>query len=253
MQNTTIEYNYAHDLNCALRNIGLNVLEQYFDLIIKTFPELSDSIVSIGSGTGYVEKHIENKFDIKIHCVDPINIQSTDDLHKSSEYKCVEDLLQLHPELKSNSITFINWSFPNESIYDYEALIALDSPHVLIVFESTGSGGGEVLQQWLRYCGVMTDCKPTLEELELHKFPKYHEVCSTVNHVESSCFGFLEYQIIWMSKNVVDVDRSNIPSIVGNPIVRREFGVFNFSGILRQLRNTPKQIIGTEHIDGTFL
>jgi hypothetical protein len=171
-------------LNNALKQIGLDVLELYFKALYGYIPDVP--VVSIGSGNGHVERQIEKRFGKQIYCVDPNHVENTNqDLYKTSEYDNVFRFLDAHPECKSHSTTFVNWSTPNDSTYDYEAIRALDSDNVLIVFESTGSGGGTVLQKWLNYCGVVTDNEPTESEAVLYGFPKYTVVKSTLSRVEN--------------------------------------------------------------------
>lgn len=230
LENQKYIYN-STKLNPALQQIGLNILLEYF-IAIKTTTNCP--IVSVGSGNGHVEKYIEKFLDrVEIICVDPV---SEKDLYllnmgaglsesevKNPQFVCVEELLLLRPELVSNSTTFLNWSEPNDSTYDYESVKALDSENVLVVFESTGSGGGKIMQQWLNYCGVTTDQIATPEEIELYKFPKYFVVKSTFSRIEKPPLGQFEYMIVWLSKTVKNMDLSKIPSCVGKEIPRRSY------------------------------
>lgn len=205
-------------LNNALRQIGLDVLEKYFSANYNTSP---DPVISIGSGNGYVERHMEKKFERSIYCVDPNHVPNTNsDLYKTSEYRDVYELLESKPELYEHSTVFINWSNPNDSIYDFEAIKAMNPNNVLIVFESTGSGGGKLLQKWLHFCGVVTDETPTQSDIVLYSFPKYNVVHSTTSRIEKPLVGQFEYVIVWLSKSSIEVDISLIPEYVGPKIPR---------------------------------
>lgn len=208
-------------LNHALQQIGLNVLEKYFRA---NYDTLSDPFVSIGSGNGYVERHMEKIFDKPIYCVDPNRVPNTDpELYKTSEYEDVYKLLESTPELYEHSTMFINWSNPCDSTYDFEAIKAMNPNRILVVFESTGSGGSKLLQKWLNFCGVVTDEEPTQSDITLYSFPKYNVVHSTVSRIERPSFGQFEYSIVWLSKKPIGVDISDIPSYVGTPMPRRSF------------------------------
>lgn len=208
-------------LNHALQQIGLSVLEQYFDAISKFS---ADPIVSIGSGNGYVERHMEQLFGKSIYCVDPNHVPNTNsELYKTSEYDDVYNLLESKSDLCDQSTMFINWSSPNESTYDFEAIKAMNPNNVLIVFESTGSGGGRILQKWLNFCGMVTDEEPTQSDITLYSFPKYHVVHSTLSRVERPPHGQFEYAIVWLSKTPIEVDTSSILTYVGTEIPRKSF------------------------------
>ena len=210
-------------LNPALQIIGLNVLKQYF---LKIRSISNDLIISIGSGNGYIERHIEKELETTILCVDPMRIESVQDMYKASNFNYINDLLEDYPNLINNSITFINWSFPNDSTYDYDALAKLSSDNVLIVCETTGSGGGKVLLTWLDYCGLTTDNSFTENDVILHNFPKYYVVKSTLSRVDKPPLGQFEYAIVWLSKNPIEIDCTDISNYIGNLIPRRKFDPF---------------------------
>lgn len=208
-------------LNPALKQIGLPVLEQYFRTI---YDVSSDPIVSIGSGNGYIERHMEKLFGKSIYCVDPNRIiNSNSELYKTSEHENVYKLLEANSSVHEHSTMFINWSTPNESTYDFEAIKAIIPNNLLIVFESTGSGGGRLLQKWLNFCGIVTDEEPTQSEIAIYSFPKYNVVCSTVSRVEHQSFGQFEYEIVWLSKTPIEIDTSLIPKYIGTHIPRRSY------------------------------
>lgn len=208
-------------LNPALRQLGIDILEQYFATI---YNETTDPIVSIGSGNGHVERHMEIVFGKPICCVDPNQIPNQNqDLYKTSEYLNVHDLLNVMPNLKNNSTLFINWSTPNDSTYDFEAIKAVNPTNVLVVFESTGSGGGTLFQKWLNFCGVVTDEKFTKSDVTLYDFPVYNIIHSTLSRIEKPPYGQFEYSIVWLSRTLSHVENCSIPKYIGIIIPRKSF------------------------------
>jgi hypothetical protein len=225
-----IDFSEAPDvpqLNKAIRLLGIELVHKYIDIILKQVClNKYDPIVSIGSGNGHVERLIEHETGLDIICVDPVKVSHRNQvLYKTSRYDSVNELLFENPELVSNCVTFINWSTPNDSTYDYEAVKALNSEHILIIFESTGSGGGKLLHKWLNFCGVVTDEEFTPEDVDTHSFPKYSVVKSTVSRIETPLHGMFEYEIVWLTRSTspVTVDLSCIPEMVGENIQRRKY------------------------------
>ena len=69
-------------------------------------------------------------------------------LHKPN-YKLTSDLIKDKPNLVNACHLLLIWSFPNESMYDYEAIITLKPKYVTIVYETTGSAGGDKLHEFI--------------------------------------------------------------------------------------------------------
>jgi hypothetical protein len=214
-------------LNKAVQLLGTNLILTYVETVLRQVClNKYDPIVSIGSGNGHIERLLEHEIGLDIICVDPVKVSHENEvLYKTSQYDGVDELLSSRPELKSNCVTFINWSTPNDSTYDYEAVKALDSEHILIIFESTGSGGGSLLHKWLRFCGVVTDQEFTPEDVDMHSFPKYSVVKSTVSRINTPLHGMFEYEIVWLSRSPssITVDISTIPEMVGENIPRKKY------------------------------
>lgn len=70
-------------------------------------------------------------------------------LFHKPDYKLVCDLLMVKPTLVDSCHLLIIWSFPNESLYDIEAIVSLRPKYITLVYESGGAAGGEKLHEWL--------------------------------------------------------------------------------------------------------
>ena len=64
------------------------------------------------------------------------------------DYKTIDDLISSKIEL-INSHLLIIWSSPNESTYDYDSIHLIKPKKITIVYEYTGSAGGEKLIKWI--------------------------------------------------------------------------------------------------------
>lgn len=228
-------------LNKALQEIGIFVLEQYFDVI---FSVTSEQVVSIGSGNGHVERHIENEFETEILCVDPNHVKNTNiNLYKTSTYDNISHLLETRSDLIGNCTLFINWSTPNASTWDYEAIRDIKPNHILIVFESTGSAGSKLLHEWLNFCGVVTDKIPSKQTINSYEFVKYNVVKSTIKRKEIFPDGMFEYEILWLSKDPIVVDTSHISDHVGDLIPRKAYNPLDnlTDSLLYNIRTITKE------------
>lgn len=95
--------------------LGTECVFGYFDKLLKNsiLP-----IISVCSGNGAIEKDIEDKFDIKIICIEP-NLFSIKD--REPDFRTVAELVRVRPELVGKCNVFINWSDPTKT-YDYDSL-----------------------------------------------------------------------------------------------------------------------------------
>ena len=129
-----------------------------FDLITKfilaaSYPNLT--IISVGSGAGVLEKHLQSVIPNKIICVDP-NPQSFQakpiDWTKGvkPDYPTVIDLIKAQPNLKNNSIILLAWPTPNDSNYDYEAIDLIKPTGIILIYELIGAAGGTKLHCMLK-------------------------------------------------------------------------------------------------------
>lgn len=70
-------------------------------------------------------------------------------LFHKPDYKFTSDLIVDKPKLISANHLLLIWSFPNESVYDVEAIELLKPKYITIVYEAGGVAGGEQLHIWL--------------------------------------------------------------------------------------------------------
>ena len=200
-------------LNKAIQHIGMYLVSKYFEELYKTCNNLQ--VISVGSGDGFVERLLEKDHSKEIICVDPIKYNKDPEEYKTSTFNDVDHLLTTSPTYKNNCMLFLNWSTPNNSSYDFDAIQKLKPNHCVIIFESTGSAGGKNLQKWLNYCGIVTDDKPTDEDIS--KFiNKYYVVAQTI-YRKKTPYDMYEFQIVWLSKDHIEIEHT-LPSNVGEDI-----------------------------------
>jgi hypothetical protein len=123
-------------------------------------------------------------------------------------YDYVKTLVEAHPELVGNCIVFINWSLPNDSIYDIESIGLLKPKHVVTVCETTGSAGGAAFLKWLNMCGVHTDSRYHYYESEdddLAQYGLYNVVATTSVSMRDKLFGGFDYTLVWLSSDKLDI------------------------------------------------
>ncbi len=58
------------------------------------------------------------------------------------DYKDVTELIKDKPDIIGNCILFLNWCNPNDSTYDYDAIIALKPLGILAIYEIYLDGPG---------------------------------------------------------------------------------------------------------------
>jgi hypothetical protein len=130
--------------NTAIKSFGEDTI---INIISSFYNTYKLPIVSVGSGLGLIEyiTHTINP-DINFICVDPDPMNFPSDANKyiskpfiQPQYNYVDDL---PPELINNCILFLNWCCPNESMYDYDAIIKLKPKAVLSIIEKFGGSDG---------------------------------------------------------------------------------------------------------------
>lgn len=113
-------------------------------------------MISVGSGLAPIEYlfSVCNK-NAKVICVDP-NPRSFDPREPFIEpdYPYVKGLIKKNPRIVGNCVLFLNWCEPNESTYDYDAVIDLKPRAILTIFEFRhylcGMAGGEKYYKWVK-------------------------------------------------------------------------------------------------------
>ncbi len=145
--------------NKGIKSFGY---ENVVDIISSFYNKYELPIVSMGSGTGIIEylaKQKNNK--IEWICIDidnnPLNFPSDASEHINQplmkiDYNSCDQLIQTTPSIVENCILFLNWCLPNNSTYDFEAIIKLKPIAILSIYEDfegiSGAAGGEMFYNW---------------------------------------------------------------------------------------------------------
>ncbi len=150
--------------NQGIKSFGY---EKVITIINSIYNRYQIPIISIGSGIGaieylankkYYEKYKENMNWI---CIDidnnPINYPSEAKYYINNplmkiDYNSCDKLIEDNPSIIGNCILFLNWCLPNDSTYDYEAIVKLKPKAVLSIYEifddNYGCAGGEMFYNW---------------------------------------------------------------------------------------------------------
>jgi len=139
-----------HYLSEGLQNLGIDVAYEYMQYIIDNYnPNL---IMSIGSGCGIFEKLLEQHHGINIICIDPNPdeyIKAPKQFKKEPNYSYVDDIVKIIPFNLIDNMIILNWATPNNSTYDYDAMIKLQPKIILWIGDSTGIAGGKKFLEFL--------------------------------------------------------------------------------------------------------
>jgi SAM-dependent methyltransferase len=151
MDSVTTENNMIDTnlINPANKNIGLDLLSNYFKILAKD----SSLIVSVGSGTGYVELFLEENLNITITCIDPNPTSfQKGSVKKVPNYSSVKDLINEHPDIIGKVNLFINWPSPEKSgRFDLETIKLLKPRLCLCVIDTTGGAGSDLFLNYLKH------------------------------------------------------------------------------------------------------
>jgi hypothetical protein len=158
MSQTITEINFNELFNTGIKSFGY---ENVVDIISSFYNTYNLPIVSMGSGTGVIEYLAKKKNnDINWICVDndptmnfpPDANQYINQPLMNIDYNSCDQLIEATPSIVNNCILFLNWCEPNESTYDYEAIIKLKPIAVLSIYEifegQNGAAGGEMFYNW---------------------------------------------------------------------------------------------------------
>ncbi len=151
--------NYNHLLNLGIKSYGI---KNVIDIINDFYNNYNKPIVSMGSGIGAIEylSKIQNN-NINWICIDinnnPIDFPSSATLTHplvKIDYNSCDELIENKPEIINNCILFLNWCLPNDSYYDFEAIIKLNPIAILSIYEdlngSNGAAGGKMFYNWTK-------------------------------------------------------------------------------------------------------
>ena len=150
--------NFEKLFNIGIKSFGY---ENVVDIINSFYKKYNLPIVSMGSGTGIIE-YLAKKKNNKIDwiCIDndstmnfpPSANQYINQPLMNIDYNSCDQLIEATPSIVNNCVLFLNWCEPNESTYDYEAIIKLKPIAVLSIYEifrgQNGAAGGEMFYNW---------------------------------------------------------------------------------------------------------
>lgn len=139
--------------------IGMDGIIDSLDYLNRDIP-----IISVGSGNAAVEKIVqihrfENGYNDTIICVDPDPKSYDSEKAKifiEPQYKYLDDVDKDILE-NPNKILFLVAPYPNNSSYDWEAIIKYDWAQIFLIVERTGGAGGNDLLAWLYHLDPNVD------------------------------------------------------------------------------------------------
>jgi hypothetical protein len=129
-------------LSRGLQNLGIDIAYEYMGKIVEYKPQY---IASVGSGSGTFEKLLCEKLQIEIICVDPNGTygNAPSEYIMKSQFPDVKNLIKYDPSVVGNCAIILNWAYPNDSTYDYDAVQDLKPKWILWIGDPTGIAGGE--------------------------------------------------------------------------------------------------------------
>lgn len=141
-------------MNKAIKAFGLDLCIKQVIQCINEHPD--KVLISVGSGNGKFEHKIIDQYpNVKIICVDPDpESYSKLPILLYPEFSTTDDLVQKFPELVGNCLLLLNWCYPNDSTYDYDAIMKLKPIAFVSIYESlgdvtNGAAGGEMFYNFL--------------------------------------------------------------------------------------------------------
>jgi hypothetical protein len=156
--NDNINDNFDKLFKIGIKSFGY---ENVVNIISSFYDKYKLPIVSIGSGTGVIEYLAKKKNnDINWICIEndptmnfpPGSTQYIKEPLMNIVYNSCDKLIESTPSIVNNCILLLNWCLPNDSTYDFEAIIKLKPLAVLSIYEifegSNGAAGGEMFFNW---------------------------------------------------------------------------------------------------------
>jgi hypothetical protein len=144
--------------NLGIKSFGYEKVATIINSFYNTY---NVPIVSIGSGTGAIEYITNNKYNMDWICIDinnnPIHFPPSANKYINQplmkiDYNSCDELIKNTPSIVENCVLFLNWCLPNNSTYDYEAIIKLKPKAVLsiyeVFYEANGCAGGIMFYDW---------------------------------------------------------------------------------------------------------
>jgi len=144
--------------NRAIASFGIEIILNALHAFLSAYPQKKQ--VSVGSGNGILEHSYATRYTSStetIICVDPspLEYQSKhlERAFQSPKYNLVSELVRKEPDCINNCVLILNWAYPNESTYDYEAIMSLRPLAFFTTIEryrNTGAAGGARFHNFLR-------------------------------------------------------------------------------------------------------
>lgn len=146
----------------------------------------SNMIISIGSGNGIVEKYCDDVLKTDIICIDPkFNEFNNAPLHLTKKPKYAK-ITQM--KIVSDCTLIINYSLPNNSMYDIEAIRYIEKSNnlknIIIAYDPSGTAGSKMLIEWI------------------HIQTEYNTVANITRHGIDELGWDVHHTLIWLSKDI---------------------------------------------------
>ncbi len=143
----------GYTFNKGIKSFGEVQVKKILESFNKRF---NKPIVSIGSGSGSIEHYTNNNNTniIKWILIDPYPDSFHGSVVMEPNYAYLDDLINTNKEIIGNCLLFLNWCEPNNTDYDYEAIIKLNPIAICSIYEEyescNGAAGGEKFFNWTK-------------------------------------------------------------------------------------------------------
>jgi hypothetical protein len=142
-----------YKFNKGIKSFGHNEVVQILrDFYYKYSANNQFKIISIGSGSGSIEHY--SKLDWILVDPNPSSFHNNNQevILLQPHFSYVDELIENNPSIVGNCLLFLNWCDPNDSEYDYEAIIKLKPIAIMSIYETfeagPGGAGGEKFILW---------------------------------------------------------------------------------------------------------
>ncbi len=142
-----------YKFNKGIKSFGHNEVAQILrDFYYKYSVSNQFKIISIGSGSGSIEHY--SKLDWILVDPNPSSFHNNNQevILLQPHFSYVDELIENNPSIVGNCLLFLNWCDPNDSEYDYEAIIKLKPIAIMSIYETfeygPGAAGGEKFFLW---------------------------------------------------------------------------------------------------------
>jgi hypothetical protein len=220
--NDNINNNFDKLFNKGIKSFGY---ENVVNIISSFYNKYELPIISMGSGTGVIEFLAKkNNNNINWICVDndkSMNFPSSANQYINKplmniDYESCEHLIESTPSIVNNCILFLNWCLPNDSTYDFEAIIKLKPIAVLSIYEifedGYGAAGGEMFYNW------------TKNNTDYHHKEEYQLYANEEHLYANDDYELPDIRISWWQlntlSNVDDLIVKKLPALYNEPMTQ---------------------------------